>query len=158
VTAIEEVVELYRRGLRIALLEGPTGSGKTIVAEAVRRALGLPGLYLCARKALQDQAAGDLPYAVVLKGRANYPTLNYPEWFALPPKHPDRLTCEDCTNRRRRGCAWRTWKRGSQPPSECRITGCDPQELALCCLWCTPQHDCPDTCRRPPPWRRRWRV
>lgn len=94
--AVEEIVEAYEDGARVVVLEAPTGSGKTLIAETVRQRLfgGKRTAYTCSTKSLQDQFARDYPYAKVLKGRGNYPTELYPDKFGL---RWDRLSCEDCT-------------------------------------------------------------
>jgi ATP-dependent DNA helicase DinG len=86
VVAIDECVE----GLGehdVVILNAPTGTGKTLIAEAVRRRMGLKTLYVCSSKTLQDQFLEDFDYAKVLKGRANYGTL-----FG-----PSNITAGDCT-------------------------------------------------------------
>lgn len=70
------IVEAFNQGSRVVFLDAPTGSGKTLIAEMVRRLLDTKALYLCSDKQLQDQFAGDFGYSVMLKGRSNYPTLN----------------------------------------------------------------------------------
>ena len=91
-TAINEIVSHFERGIRVVALDAPTGSGKTVVAEAVRRRLQSRALYVCIDRGLQDQFASDFTFAALLKGRRNYPTLNRPEVFGVEPF----LTCEDC--------------------------------------------------------------
>lgn len=71
--AVEQIVRAYRDGKEVVWLDAPTGSGKTLIGDLVRRELGLErALFVCSSKTLQDQVAGDFPYAEVLKGRANY--------------------------------------------------------------------------------------
>ena len=70
-------------------------SGKTAVGEAVRRLLAVPGVYVCTDRVLQDQVLRDFPYAKVLKGRSNYPTLNFPERHQTPTWQ-DELSADDC--------------------------------------------------------------
>lgn len=102
VTAIAEILDAYRSGVRVVVLDAPTGSGKTLVAEAVRQGLGnVNGLYVCTTKSLQDQFAHDYPYASVLKGRANYPTERYPSAFT---RRWDRITADDCNKSDGKGC------------------------------------------------------
>lgn len=100
VQAIAEVMEAYENGADVVWLDAPTGSGKTLIAEAVRRLLRYRATYVCSSLSLQDQFKRDFPYAKVLKGRTNYPTLErpFPEY-----------TAGDCTkdpNDREAGCFW----------------------------------------------------
>lgn len=68
----------------IVWLDAPTGSGKTLIAELVRRMMDTSAFYICNTKTLQDQFSKDFPYSKVLKGRSNYPTsgMPYPEYTA----------------------------------------------------------------------------
>jgi Rad3-related DNA helicase len=99
--AVDEIMEHYHAGVKAVFLDGPTGTGKTLIGEMVRRRqpeLDQPnrGLYVCSDKQLQDQFLGDFPYAKVLKGRANYPTLDGgPE-----------VTADDCTSSAGSRCMW----------------------------------------------------
>lgn len=93
--AVQEIVAHYRAGKKVVLVDAPTGSGKTLLAELVRRELGVKGLYICTTKQLQGQVMGDFPYARMLKGRANYPTLDHGHMFDV--NGADRITCDDCT-------------------------------------------------------------
>jgi ATP-dependent DNA helicase DinG len=71
----------------IVLLDAPVGSGKTVIAEAIRRLMNVKGsVYVAHTKGLMDQFLADFPYAALLKGRANYATLT---------GHPD-ITCAEC--------------------------------------------------------------
>lgn len=85
--AVDEIMDAYTRE-NVVFLDAPTGSGKTLIAELVRRGLDTRGLYVCSDKSLQDQAAKDFPYAKVLKGKANYQTL-----FGR-----GSITAEDCNS------------------------------------------------------------
>lgn len=70
----------------VVVLDAPTGSGKTLIAESVRQGLGVAAVYVCTTKTLQEQFVGDYPYCDLLKGRANYvPTHGY-----------GNATCADC--------------------------------------------------------------
>lgn len=73
--AVQEIMAAYENGAEVVWLSAPTGSGKTIIAELVRRMLRTRSVYTCTTKALQDQVANDFPYAKVLKGRSNYESL-----------------------------------------------------------------------------------
>lgn len=82
----------------VVFMQAPTGSGKTLIAEMVRRVQSWRGLYTCDGKELQAQFVGDFPDARVLMGRANYTTQNGPPW----------VSCADCTRmpRQPESCAW----------------------------------------------------
>ena len=98
-TATEQIIEAYESGAKVVMLDAPTGSGKTLVAEMVRRRLATKSLFVCSGKQLQDQFVADFgEYARVLKGRSNYPTatMPYPEY-----------TGDDCTGRGCRFCPTR---------------------------------------------------
>jgi Rad3-related DNA helicase len=85
--AVDEAVEAYEAGVKAVFIDGPTGTGKTLIGEMIRQRLGTSGLYVCSDKSLQDQFLADFNYARVLKGRANYPSLDVPE-----------RTADDCTS------------------------------------------------------------
>jgi Rad3-related DNA helicase len=77
IDAAEEILRLFDEGVKVVVLDAPTGSGKTLIAEMVRRRLrkkDTRAVYVCTTKGLQEQIVADFPYAKVLKGRANYPT------------------------------------------------------------------------------------
>jgi ATP-dependent DNA helicase DinG len=86
--AAREAVELFRSGKRVVWLDAPTGSGKTLIGELVRRLLDERALYVCSSLQLQDQFVADFDYARVLKGRGNYPT----QLASFPS-----VTAADCT-------------------------------------------------------------
>jgi Rad3-related DNA helicase len=88
VAAIKAIIAAYRDGSRFVLLEAPTGSGKSLIAEAVAILLSMRSLYLCTTKQLQDQILTDFPSNALLKGRGNYPTRNHPE-----------IRCDACERR-----------------------------------------------------------
>ena len=104
--AIEEIVNHYEEGKKVVFLDAPTGAGKTIIGEAVRRKVApKKAMYTCSTKTLQDQFLNDFPYAKVIKGRSNYPTLDQPEkWPILSAlacnKKKDEITgqnrCDHC--------------------------------------------------------------
>lgn len=86
---VDEIVELFESGCPMVVLDAPTGTGKTIIAEAVRQSLHEKGLYLCHSLTLQDQFSSDFDYAAILKGRSNYkPLLAYGGLRSA--------TCADC--------------------------------------------------------------
>jgi len=96
VTAIEECVEHFHTGKRMVVLDAPTGSGKTLIGEAVRQMVAWDGRssYVCSSLTLQEQFAQDFPEAKVIMGRGNYPTELDPE-----------KTAADCMGT---GCDWCT--------------------------------------------------
>lgn len=98
--AIADVMEQFERGVKVVFLDAPTGAGKTLIGEAVRRLVGGRGLYVPTTKHLQDQFLRDFPYAAVLKGRANYAIesawLQENLWGDID--HNERLTAADCTS------------------------------------------------------------
>lgn len=93
--AVQEIAELYRQGCGLVFLDAPTGSGKTLIGEMVRRELGERSLYICTDKGLQDQFVKDFEYASVLKGKANYPT-----------QYNQQKSCDDCTRQGETPCMW----------------------------------------------------
>lgn len=101
--AVRSVVEAFEADADVVVLSAPTGSGKTLVGEVVRRALRTRGVYVCTDRGLQDQVLRDFAYARVLKGRSNYPTLDEPDRYAPP----ERLSADDCTLSDGR-CRWCT--------------------------------------------------
>jgi ATP-dependent DNA helicase DinG len=99
--AIDEVLDAYRSGVRMVVVDAPTGSGKSLIAEIVRQRLGITANYVCTTKSLQDQVLAAFPYARVMKGRANYPTQLQPRAFY---RKFDQVTCDDCTVKNPGGC------------------------------------------------------
>lgn len=102
--AICEAMELYESGHEVVFLDAPTGSGKTLIGETIRRLVGERALYVCSGKDLQDQFLKDYPYAKVLKGRSNYPTqtMPFPTYncgdCTKNPADGDAMECEWCPN------------------------------------------------------------
>jgi Rad3-related DNA helicase len=73
------------------LLDGPTGTGKSLIAATAQRIYGKGIVYLCTTKQLQQQILDDFPYAKTLKGRNNYVCLKYPKLFP-------QVSAEECTH------------------------------------------------------------
>ena len=111
----------------IVILDAPTGAGKTLIAESVRQVLSVRGLYLCSSLSLQDQFVKDFPHAVLLRGRSNYPTADYPERFNAGY---NALSSADCVKE----------KEILPACSTCRTETIQP---VLHCLWCHPVRMCP---------------
>lgn len=89
----------------VVVLDGPTGSGKTLVGETVRLMGRWEGLYVCSSLGLQDQFVRDFGYAKVVKGRRNYKTAGFPQRYPY-------LSCDDCQwTRDDPKCAWCASKR-----------------------------------------------
>ncbi len=98
--AISEIVAKFR-DRNVVILDAPTGAGKTIIGEAVRQVLAAEPhrlgrcLYVCTTKSLQDQFLHDFPYASLIKGRRNYPTLDNPDLFEVRGnRHLDASDCD----------------------------------------------------------------
>lgn len=88
IPAIMNILEAFEDGIKVVVLDAPTGSGKTIIAETTRLMLETRGIYVAHNKDLQQQFARDFPYSEILYGRANY----QPVYAALNPG----ATCADC--------------------------------------------------------------
>jgi ATP-dependent DNA helicase DinG len=117
VAPVRRITEMFQQGAKMVVLDAPPGAGKSLIAESVRRNLRCQALYLCQTKQLQGQIAQTFPYARVIKGRDNYPTL-------------DDLarTAKDCDS----------WRKG------CRVAkdrGCQPDGPH--CSYCHPMVACP---------------
>lgn len=93
--AVAEIMDAFERGVKVVMVDAPTGSGKTLIGELVRRQIGGKAVYTCSTKTLQDQIIEDFDYARSVKGRANYPTQRHPEQFVLPGEL--KVSCDDCT-------------------------------------------------------------
>ena len=97
--AVEQAVDAFNAGARTVLLDGPTGVGKSWIANGVRARLGVTTTYSCHSLALQDQWQKDFSPYPVLKGRSNYPIT----W----PGTPRWITAGDCTwTKAEPDCAW----------------------------------------------------
>lgn len=107
--AMVEAKESLDSGDDVAFIGAPTGSGKSLIGEGLRRLLHANGLYVCTTKLLQDQFAGDFPYGQVIKGRSNYLTeLGNVNEFGNPHDKPwSAITCADCTyDPKTDECSW----------------------------------------------------
>jgi len=138
VPAIEEVVNLFNAGFKVVMLEAPTGTGKTLISESVRRLMLRSAVYTCTTKTLQDQIVGDFEYARILKGRNNYPTFDNPSIAAdVCTKAAARLpACPKCPG----------WSKGTswddQPDDHDDERDQDPDNVSLHCHFCHPVHQC----------------
>ncbi|MBA7678831.1 ATP-dependent DNA helicase DinG [subsurface metagenome] len=119
-TALERIAA---SDARVFLLDAPTGAGKTLIMAALGRYQKTQILYTCHTKQLQDQAAADFPYGVVLKGRANYSCLK------------GDMTCAECTKDQGNGNAARCQKCGYQ---SCEARGSDYEAATCPCTWSCP--------------------
>lgn len=135
--AIREIEEALAEGYKAVFVSAPTGSGKTLIAESIRRLLGVRGIYTCTTKTLQEQILSEFSYAKVIKGRGNYLTHDDPSRTAL-----------DCTRKRQtlpacKNCpGWDSEKAGSSwsphDPEDATEEGAQWH-----CLFCHPWHKCP---------------
>lgn len=73
--AIKEIVDAFEE-VDVVVLDAPTGSGKTLIAETVRRMVGGNTVYACSTIDLQEQFVKDFPYGQLVKGRSNYPVIS----------------------------------------------------------------------------------
>lgn len=122
--ALQEVLSVYSSGHSIAVLDAPTGAGKTLIGELVRQSLNARAVYICSSISLQEQFAHDFPHTAVLKGRSNYATADSPSRFP-------ELNAGDCNKSR------------SDLPA---CFDCDPEYVNYDlphCQWCHPVKDCP---------------
>jgi Rad3-related DNA helicase len=123
-TALQEILSVYNSGRSIAVMDAPTGAGKTLIGELVRQSLACRAVYLCSSISLQEQFIKDFPHATLLKGRSNYATADTPSRFP-------ELTAADCDKQR------------NDLPA---CYDCDPNFIVpetLHCRWCHPVTSCP---------------
>jgi len=135
-TAIRQAIEAIQDPtVKVVFIDAPTGSGKTLIGECVRRLYSSKTLYLCTTKTLQDQVVRDFPYAKLLKGRSNYPTQRYPDRFRPADNDPygDSITCADCAK--------------TKVPITCEDAGCtNPYCTDNHWKWVCPLCDNPSLC------------
>lgn len=79
--AIEFIVKAFNSGKKIAILEGPVGSGKSPIGMALADMVD-KSYYLTATKILQDQLVAEFDDVVELKGRNAYPCTLYQRFGA----------------------------------------------------------------------------
>jgi ATP-dependent DNA helicase DinG len=124
--AAERIVEAYRSGTRLVLLDGPTGVGKSLIPEIVRRKMGFKdSLYVVSGLDLQDQLGRDFEYMVDLRGRDNYPTAAYPREFHM--EGMNRISCADCTYYQKTGCHFCPDKASCPYEQAVRVAMAEPQ-------------------------------
>jgi ATP-dependent DNA helicase DinG len=82
--AYTEILWHFDSGKKVVFLSAPTGAGKTLIGEMVRRSHRKDTIYTCTTLTLQNQFERDFSYSKVIKGRSNYRTRNFPnaEWLA----------------------------------------------------------------------------
>lgn len=105
---IDNIHERFQSGCKVVFLQAPTGVGKSIIGESVRRLTRGRGIYSCSTKTLQDQFVSDFDYGKVVKGRSNYLTLSgsLDRMGRKNSSGPSMVTCADCTYTREAGCRW----------------------------------------------------
>jgi len=113
----------FERGVRLVLVQAPTGIGKTLLAVLVAIMLEVNMLYTCHTKTLQAQFMKDFKDlgAEELTGRRNYPCLKNPSLFP-------RLSAELCS-----------WKTPNCKSCELAKQGCEPDDKG----YCSCKSDCP---------------
>jgi Rad3-related DNA helicase len=96
VRGVDEAYRAFDDGVKVVVLDAPTGSGKTLIGETVRRMAGVrSGVYVCSDRSLQVQFNRDFPYSRILMGRSNYPTVYFEE--SWKPGDIGSVSAEDCT-------------------------------------------------------------
>jgi len=70
--AIREILGEFAAGKRVVLLEGPCGSGKSVIAMAVAKAIGKSALILTQTKQLSSQYCDLFPEIFPMRGRSNF--------------------------------------------------------------------------------------
>lgn len=112
-----KIVAAFQRGVKLVLLQAPTGVGKTLISVLVAIMLEVIMRYTSHTKTLQTQFMGDFKSlgAEELTGRRNYPCLKNPTLF---PK----LSAELCTwtNPRCKACEFS--KQGCEPDAKGRCS------------------------------------
>jgi Rad3-related DNA helicase len=74
---IEQIIKAWSSGKRYVVVEGTTGSGKSVVAVTLGRLMN-DAFIATPQKMLQDQYMGDFSqYLTELKGKSNYPCLRF---------------------------------------------------------------------------------
>lgn len=118
-----KIVAAFERGVKLVLLQAPTGIGKTLISVLVAVMLEVNMLYTCHTKALQAQFMKDFRElgAEELTGRRNYLCLKNPSLFP-------RLSAELCT-----------WKNPNCKTCELAKQGCEPDADGHCPC----KSDCP---------------
>lgn len=108
---IRDIIGAFR-AYDVVVLDAPTGTGKTVIGETVRRLNQGRAIYLCSSLSLQDQFLRDYPYAKVLKGRSNYrPLLDLGTLKVQADNSSHRQMglpdCSDCTyDKTSHSCLW----------------------------------------------------
>lgn len=74
--AIEFIAKAFNSGKRFVILEGPTGSGKSVIGMTISELVD-KSYYLTSTKILQDQLVKDFDGIVELRGRNSYPCSFY---------------------------------------------------------------------------------
>ena len=108
--AAQQVVEAWQRDIKLVFLDGPTGTGKTLIAYLALQLLrdieeDATMLHVSDTKSLQDQFCGDFGElnAQTIKGRANYVPLYPFDEDGIPLD----LSCDDCDlSKATKSCSW----------------------------------------------------
>lgn len=137
----EDAVAQINRRLdyhKVVFLDAPTGAGKTLIGEVVRQVRSGNALYVCTTLPLQRQFLHDFPYAKVIMGRANYPTLDDPEAFKLPGSR--QITAAHCTKRSTPGDEFPVCGECEDSTPDFNFEGTNNFRH---CYYCHPWQECP---------------
>src|ERR1035437_1810753 len=91
---------VYHTTRKFTALGLPTGSGKSLLAVAIAKALGVKAVYLTATRALEDQVSREFAESgmVDVRGRSNYQCGQmYPE--RRQPRAEERRVGKECRSR-----------------------------------------------------------
>jgi len=130
VSAIQDIISAFQH-TNIVILEAPTGSGKTLIADFVRQAYNERTLYSCSSISLQHQFLRDFPDAKLLKGRSNYPTFDHPERFR---SKFNRVTCADCDKKQDSSGDWVCHQCSDVHKCPYELAKADAIRSDLCCV------------------------
>lgn len=121
--AMHEIDANFKAGHRIQIVEAPTGTGKTLMAEVVRRFCHeKKTIYTCMTRSLQEQQANDFPYANIIWGKNNYNTADRPD--------DKNLNAGLCT---------KEYLQGQTIMRPC----CPTPQMNTHCAYCHPTKSCP---------------
>jgi len=110
--AIMDIAGQLSNSHDIVSMAGPTGSGKSLLACAIAKVLGLKALVLVGTKQLAEQYEESFENIVVIKGRGNYPCPRFPDLTA--DLAPCTMTEDKCPLKFDGGCPYYAAKARAQ--------------------------------------------